>query len=186
MKITQERAKQLFSYRGGKLFWRIKTSSKTHIGNVVGSHNGHGYFQVNVDGNCYRLHRIIWLWHYGYFPENGVDHINRDKLDNRIENLREVSQICNLRNTNNPCDNKSGVKGVIWEKTRKKWMAYIRVNNRMTNIFRSSSFIEAVCHRLAAEQCLGWEGCDSSSPAYKCIKYPIKDYPEWSAINENK
>lgn len=167
MELTQERVRELFDYFNGALYSR-KDCGVREAGKKIGSISN-GYLMAKVDGKQYSVHRLIWLYHHGYFPENEIDHINRDRGDNRILNLREVSRSCNIRNTGNFGHNTSGVKGVSLDKRVRKWIAQIRYNGR--NIFLGTyiDFSEAVCHRLAAEQALGWYGCDSSSPAFKYV-----------------
>jgi len=97
--LTQERVRELFDYReDGWLVRKSRTANSTKAGDVVGCPNGRGYLTVMVDWWHLRVHRVIWLWHHGYMPENGVDHIDRDITNNRIGNLREVSHSCNMRN----------------------------------------------------------------------------------------
>ena len=174
--ISQERVKKLFNYNPltGDLIRLETVCSRGKKGTIVGYLNNLGYLETRVDGKLYRNHRLIWLWVYGYLPENCIDHINRDRLDNRLINLREVSQSCNLRNTPNRADNLSGVKGVYWDTNRSKWHSMIRLNSKSYSIGRYKSFDDAVAARLAAEQCLGWEGCDSSSPTYLYLYVRLK------------
>jgi len=169
LKITYERVRELFDYRSdGMLIWRVARNNNVRIGDVAGSICAtHGYCMIGIDGTVYRAHRLIWLWHYGYMPESELDHINRIRYNNRIENLREASRSCNLRNTGNQKNNKSGVKGVCKPKDRSKWLTQITASGKQYNLGRFDDFDEAVLHRLAAEQCLDWSSCDSSSPAYK-------------------
>ena len=165
--ITQERVRELFEYReDGNLVWRIPRKGIV-VGTTAGNLSNNGYLRVTVDGRSYLLHRLIWLYHYGYLPEAEVDHIDQCKLRNRRENLREVSRTCNLRNTGNPCTNTSGVKGVGWHKKLNVWRARIVVALKDYHLGQFSDFTEAVAHRLAAEQALNWEGCNSCSPAFK-------------------
>jgi hypothetical protein len=103
-------------------------------------------------------------------PENEIDHVNRNPLDNRIENLREVSRSCNARNTRNRKTNSSGVKGVSFDKKNKKWKAHISVSGKQYTLVRSDDFTEAVCFRLAAEQAFGWPECDKLSTAFLYLK----------------
>ena len=169
MSLTYKKAREIFDYRDdGKLIWKVRKSSNTKIGSVAGSFYKNSYSQVRVDAKDYMAHRVIWLWHHGYTPEGDLDHINRVKSDNRIENLREVSRQCNTRNTGNQKDNKSGVKGVYThESWGNVWRSFITIQGRKCSLGNHKDFDEAVLHRLAAEQCLNWDGCDSSSPAYR-------------------
>jgi hypothetical protein len=173
--ITQERVKELFYYRDGSLFWRVHRQG-VRFGNVAGSPNSEGYLRVQVDRKLYFAHRLVFLYHFGYLPENEVDHIDKCRANNRIENLREVSKSCNLRNSTQQNQTSSGVKGITWYKRDQKWQAQIKVNNISKHLGIYSDFTEAVAHRLAAEQCLEWGSCDLSSPAHQFIK----DYCEKS------
>lgn len=165
-KLTQGRVRELFEYQDGNLIRRTSQGRRGKGGDVAGSLNSDGYMDTGVDGKLYRNHRLIWLWHYGYFPEHGLDHIDRDKLNNRIENLREASPSCNQRNTETRANNTSGVKGVSWCKRARKWRARIKINGEDIHLGYHDDPTEAVAHRLAAEQCLDWEGCDRNSPAF--------------------
>jgi len=166
---SYERVKELFSYRDdGCLIWKVTRSNRKKAGSTAGTERKNAYVLVGIDGVIYRAHRIIWLWHHGYIPEGEVDHINRVKHDNRIENLREVSRQCNARNTGNFSHNTSGVKGIYTHKSwGDVWRVEIHVNGKKYNIGNYKGVDEAVLARLAAEQCLNWDGCDSSSPAYR-------------------
>ena len=163
--ITYESARELFDYRNdGYLVWKVCKANNIKIGDIAGSINSRGYRQIGIDRGVYMTHRLIWLWHHGYMPEGGLDHINRDISDNRIKNLREVSKQCNMRNTGNYKNNSSGVKGIIGYGI---YQARVKVNGKFRFLGNFKDFDEAVLHRLAAEQCLNWDGCDSSSPAYQ-------------------
>lgn len=168
--LTQKIVKDLFDYTDdGCLIRKTSESWNTNAGDVVGWPS-HGYLSVGIGMSQYFVHRIIWLWNKGYLPENEIDHIDRNRLNNRIENLREVNSMCNKRNTGLFKNNTSRVKGVVFYAKRNKWTAQISLNNRTRSLGRYSDFLEAVCHRLAAEQCLGWDSCDKESTAYKYVK----------------
>lgn len=174
--LTQERVKELFEYRDdGELVWRVNKGT-AKVGSLAGSYDGKGYLWAQIDNTRYSVHRLVFLWHHGYIPENDIDHIDRNSDNNRVENLREVSRACNLRNKNHLRSKVSGVVGVSEQKRdgkfTGKWRSYITVSKSRTHIHVgfSSDFTEAVAHRLAAEQCLGWEGCHSSTSAYLYMK----------------
>lgn len=171
--LTQKKVKELFRYEDGNLIRRKATCNCTKVGDIAGSLGYNGYVITMIDRKTYYNHRLIWLFHNGYFPENDIDHIDRNKSNNRIENLREVSRTCNSKNTGNRSTNRSGVKGVSWSKDCNKWMVRITVNYKDHYIGVFESFAEAVYHRLAVEQCLGWDGCDLNSPAYEYINNTI-------------
>lgn len=165
--LTQARLKELLHYdpKTG-IFVNLVQRKKALEGAVAGCDSGR-YITIQIDGKGYSAHRLAWLYVYGYFPERLLDHINRDRADNRISNLREVSEQCNVRNTGNYKNNTSGVKGVYLEKARGKWRANIKVDGKTKSLGSYENFDNAVCARLAGEQCLNWSGCDSSSPAFK-------------------
>ena len=173
-KVTQERVRELFEYVDGDLIRRVACRGQRK-GSVAGYREPRGYIQIQVGRGRYTAHRLIWLWHYGYLPEHGLDHKNRVKSDNRIKNLREVSSQCNIRNTGNRKDNTSGVKGVSWCEQRRKWAAQICVRGKSYNLGCYTAFINAACARLDAEQRENWKGCDSSSPVYLYVcEYILK------------
>jgi len=166
---SQSKLKNLFNYdKSTGILTRVIDRGKALKGDLAGHIDKRtGYLRIKIDYELYYGHRIAWIIHYGYDPEHQIDHIDRNPLNNAIDNLREVSQYCNMRNTGNPKNNVSKIKGVHWDKKSKKWKAYIIVINRHCHLGLYDDFSDAVLARLAAEQCLGWSGCDSNSPAYK-------------------
>ena len=125
--ITQQRALDLFEYRNGSLFWKVKPAKQIAIGSEAGCKNSHGYCVVRVDGVLYGVHRIIFLMHHGYLPKY-IDHADRNPINNRIENLREASASENAYNKVAQSNNRSGCKGVHWKKQIKHWSVEIQVN----------------------------------------------------------
>jgi hypothetical protein len=81
----------------GELHWRVARNGRMRVGQLAGSWSN-GYIAVNVDGRKVYAHRIVWLLCKGEWPKQYIDHINGDRADNRIENLRDVSQVINGRN----------------------------------------------------------------------------------------
>lgn len=129
--IFQEEIKRLFDYRDGKLYWKNKlyvNASRIKIGEQAGTLLKKGYRRIQIDKKKYFEHRLIWLYHYGYSPKE-IDHINRIKDDNRIENLREVNRSQNMMNCKKQDDCSSIYKGVYWNKRNKRWQSQIVKNN---------------------------------------------------------
>lgn len=169
--LTQERLQDLFDYNAitGDLIRKCRKGSASN-GSIAGNLMPQGYLRTTVDNCSYLNHRLVWLYVYGYFPENDLDHINRNKSDNRIENLREVSVSCNLRNRGNQKNNTSGVKGVSWHKMGNSWKATISINSKCVYLGLFKTFEEAVQARFAFEQCLNWTHCDSASSAQQYVE----------------
>lgn len=95
-----ERFSHALSYdkKTGILRWRNPTCLRLKSGDIAGSVNNAGYWRVNFQGKTYSAHRIAWLLTFGNWPTQEIDHINRNRLDNRIANLRDVSRSENARN----------------------------------------------------------------------------------------
>lgn len=170
--IIQSELHRILDYNPdtGIFKWKISPAHNVKKGTVAGSKGTRGYHSICINKKMYLTHRLVWLYVYGYFPENYIDHIDRDKSNNRISNLREVSNQCNQRNCGNWTTNKSGVRGVYWTVKPKRWRAHVTIKGKTYQLGTFKDFDEAVCHRLAAEQCVNWSGCDSNSPAYKYLK----------------
>lgn len=129
--ITQELVQELFEYKDGNLF-RKKAVSRCKAGSQAGvvmidKKTGYKRYKVCINTKEYYIHRVIFLYHHGYLPK-GIDHINGDASDNRIENLRPANQSQNISNAKLSSANTSGVKGVYWAKDIKKWRAKIMLN----------------------------------------------------------
>lgn len=89
--ITQEFLKNRFLYNELGRFTYKYSIGKKLIGDLAGYKKSDGYWRVYINGKGYYLHRLVWLYHKGTLPINEIDHINRNKSDNRIENLRDIS-----------------------------------------------------------------------------------------------
>lgn len=99
--------------------------ARRYIGERAGTLTARGYVRIKVDGRLYAAHRLAWLFSYGFWPENQIDHINGVRHDNRIENLRDVSARVNSQNRRRAnANNSSGLLGV--SKSRNRFQALIR------------------------------------------------------------
>lgn len=111
--ISKDNVKDLFDYRDGKLFWTKTVNARAKAGSEAGTINGRGYRQICYKGKLCMTHRVVWLWHTGQWPKGDVDHISGNKLENRIENLRDVDKSTNQTNRHGAQkNNKTGVLGV--------------------------------------------------------------------------
>lgn len=115
----------------GELKWRVKRGGPAFENSVAGCLSSQGYKILSVDDRLYQAHRIIWLYVYGVWPEKDIDHIDRDRANNRLTNLREATRSENLFNTSLPRNNTSGYKGVCFNKSRNKFMAYVTLGKRI-------------------------------------------------------
>lgn len=108
----------------GVFTWKIKRRGTNGIHKVAGSSNGK-YIRIIVNRKKFYAHRLAWLFQTGEYPKGIIDHINGDKTDNRIENLRDVSHSNNGANRFNQANNTSGNIGVSFCNTKKRWIAKI-------------------------------------------------------------
>lgn len=146
-----ERLNELFEYcpDTGAMRWAKKTCRKIVVGAPVGSFTN-GYLQTAFDGGRYLVHRIAWKMHYGTEPDE-LDHINGDRSDNRIKNLREVDRTQNNKNMALRSDNTSGHHGVS-ENKHGSYIAQIWVNKKYEYLGSYATKEEAIAARKAAEQ----------------------------------
>lgn len=130
--LTQERLKQVLHYdhETGVFTWLVKSAKNIKAGDAAGCFASYGYRRIKINRVMYRAHRIAWLYVYGAFPAAGIDHINGNKADNRLANLREANQAENNQNRKSHRNGSSKYLGVCWSKTAKKWRAKIQANRK--------------------------------------------------------
>ncbi len=133
----QKQIRSLFDYRNGNLYWKVVRQGIRN-GGLAGTVIEGGYRQVKIDGKSYYAHRLIFLYHHGYLPEF-LDHIDRNPLNNNIENLRKATYQENGRNQKktksyNGKPTSSRFKGVTWFKQTRKWMAQITIEGKSKNL----------------------------------------------------
>ena len=165
-----DQLRQLFIYEPdtGKLIWRerpvdqFKTAHACNIWNIcyAGKEagciktrlSGYRHIQVAFNGKRWLAHRVAFAMYYGRDPEQDIDHINRDSLDNRIENLREASRSLNLQNQTEPQKgNESGYRGVDWHNRTQKWRARITANGKNKHLGLFTTPEDAHAAYLAAK-----------------------------------
>ena len=133
--ITQSQLKELIHYCPDTgVFTRISSPYKAKLGVIKTCSNGNGYFQITLLGKAYLAHRLAWLYMHGKFPEEQLDHINGNKIYNRLLNLREATHAENMQNVGAQRNNKSGFKGVSYYKRYSKWRARIRADGKLTHL----------------------------------------------------
>lgn len=154
---TQEELKSLLNYddKTGVFTWR-KSNGPVKSGSTAGYVNEKGYILIGIKGKSYRAHRLAWLYFYGEMPSDDIDHINHDKLDNKISNLRVVSNQENHRNVKMSVANKSGYNGVSFCNNRNKWIARISDGTKYLNLGYFVNKMDAVAARKSKEKELGY------------------------------
>lgn len=141
--LTKEIVNNLFDYQNGKLFWKYSAAKRTCIGDLAGCSNGNGYLRVVINYKHYYVHRIIFLMHHGYLPKF-IDHIDGNRNNNKVENLREATHSENARNQKTPVNNSSGYKNVFWHKTKKSWVVCISLNNKLHHFGNYQNLTDAI------------------------------------------
>jgi hypothetical protein len=155
--LTSEEVKKDFKYSDGKLYKFIRHSLTPHYREIKAL-DSKGYIQVFYKNKVYRGHRIIFLLVHGYLPKI-IDHVNGDRLDNRIENLRPANECRNSQNARMSKNNTSGIKGVYFDQDRQKWSAEIGANNKRHRLGRFSTKFDAACAAYSARNKLHGEFC---------------------------
>lgn len=115
-----------------------------------------GYKVGRLFDRGFLAHRVAWAIHNGMPPTDQIDHINGDRSDNRIENLRAVSNQDNAKNAAIGKANTSGVMGVFWCQKNKAWVARIKTNGKTIHLLQSKDKRVAIAARKAAERKYGF------------------------------
>jgi hypothetical protein len=158
--IPVEYIKECFEYREeyvdgvlqGNLYWRYREDKSNswntrHAGKKVGNLNSHGYYITNISYKnlrCFmRLHIIIFILNHNRYPVGVIDHVDRNKTNNLIENLEEGGHRDNNNNRGANTNSSSHFRGVCFEKKLKKWWARIEVNGKSTPAVYFADELEA-------------------------------------------
>jgi hypothetical protein len=156
--LDQSEIKRILSYdpQTGELKWRLRADrdrSWNHrfVGEIAGAVLTNGYRYINFNGKLHTAHRVAWLYMIGEWPASQVDHVNRDRADNRWANLRLATQSENSANQGLRTNNKSGIRGVSWDKKKRNWVAMITVNYKQKRLGNFATLEEAAEARRLAE-----------------------------------
>lgn len=149
-------AKRLdYNLETGVFTWKTPTAKKLKPGDIAGCLHKSGYIKIILDGISYWAHRLAWLYYYKEWPKGEtykIDHINGHRADNRIANLRLVTNIKNTRNHILYKHNTSGTNGVCFNMQSGKWQAYIRIDGQQKHLGYFLNYEDAVSARTQAEK----------------------------------
>lgn len=126
--VTACRIREVLDYdrETGIFRWKVRLSPRGVVGAIAGSVKPSGYRDITIDGVNFPAHRLAWLHHFGQWPDQWIDHINRNRDDNRIANLRDVSPTWNRHNTaDSNRNNKTGMLGVVLSPNRTRYISRI-------------------------------------------------------------
>lgn len=118
----------------GLLTWKTSPNRRKPIGSPAGSKTSQSYILIMIGNERHAAHRFAWAIHHGNWPKGVIDHINGNGMDNRIDNLRDVTQSVNMQNLRQPLkNNKSGLLGVRTQKSKiNPFYASININGSQT------------------------------------------------------
>ena len=128
----KSRIHDLLTYQEGKLLWK-KSGNGRNVGDEAGMVTEKGYRRIKVDGKMHMAHRLVWAYHFNEVPDC-LDHIDEDKLNNSVINLRPATKAENGCNITHRRNNKSGVKGVYWANREQKWAAELSINKQIKRL----------------------------------------------------
>lgn len=135
--ISQGYLKSILHYEPetGLFTWIVNKSSRIKLGNKAGNISNAGYIRIGIDGVNYMAHRLAWIYSYDENPELHIDHIDENKQNNALLNLRLLTHAENKQNTRKPrSDNKIGVLGVYHDKSSNKYKSQININGKRTSL----------------------------------------------------
>ena len=153
--ITQNRLKELLRYSPdtGTFTW-VKSRVGAKEGDIAGC-LARGYIVIRVDDELHRAHRLAWLYAHGVWPTQ-IDHIDHNKDNNRLSNLREASQAENMKNQTIRAAYNSCVTGVRWHNQHNIWHSQIRVGGKSIHLGYFKDKFEAICARMSANNKYGF------------------------------
>lgn len=152
--VSHARLLDLLLYDGqtGDFYWK-RSQGTARKGNRAGYlKRSDGYWRITIDKVTYLAHRLAWFYTYSIWPQDQLDHMDADKQNNRIANIRPSNHTLNQHNAHRRRDNKSGKSGVCWVRSQQKWRAYIRVNGKYIHLGVFANKQDAIMKRLAAER----------------------------------
>lgn len=127
----------------GNLIWVRRPAQKVRAGDIAGTLDKEGYCQVGLGGRIWFAHRLAWFIYFGKFPQDEIDHVNGNRADNSITNLRPATRKQNGRNSRKRMGLSSPYKGVSWRSDLGKWQVFIKVDGKNIYLGSFSDGVEA-------------------------------------------
>ena len=142
----------------GEIIWinTISPKNKYRIGKTAGVINNRGYLTIQFNNKPYQAHRLIWWYVYGEEAPSDIDHIDGNRSNNKLSNLRLANKQQNQANARLRRDNSSGYRGIIWNKREQKFIANIRIDGVLHYLGRFDTAIEGhKAYKKAAKKAWG-------------------------------
>lgn len=149
--LTQEFLKNVLDFdpETGNFVWKQRFGKRGIPGRIAGGLDFNGYWVITINKKRHKGHRLAWLYVHGRWPAVAVDHINGDRGDNRMVNLREATNSENQHNRRLQVNNKTGYMGVCWDAKAQRFRAVIRAHGRSRDLGSYACSLEA--HRAYLE-----------------------------------
>lgn len=141
--LTQHGLKEMLNndIETGVFTRKVRTANRVQVGDIAGHVTNEGYIRITLEGKRYLAHRLAWLYYYGKWPKGQIHHVNHDKTDNRITNLRDVT---NRENCSNKRIHGDGhLVGTTFKTNIQKWVAQIYSKGRHTYLGLFDTQLEA-------------------------------------------
>jgi len=168
----------IYSASSGDFFWSARDQSffksvgsckawnKRFANKKAFSDTGDGYLGGTILGRKVKAHRVAWAMHYGAWPMGEIDHVDGNRSNNAIANLRDVSRSENCKNRGTSQKNTSGSVGVTWDARDRLWKAQLQVNGKCVHIGCFKNKDEAIVARKIAQRKFGFHKNHGQRPAH--------------------
>ncbi len=160
--LSPARLREVLSYdpETGLFTWLARLSKSVRIGNIAGADTSNGYRRIRIDDVEYLAHRLAWVYVHGEHPDSLIDHIDGNKQNNAIRNLRLVTVSENMQNQRRAMSgNKCGWLGVTFEKQTRKFKASININGKTSKTLGRFSTAEEVHQAYVNAKRMHHAGC---------------------------
>ena len=156
--LTQQRLKELLEYdpETGVFVWKKKSGRRgaalAPIGSVAGSDDGNGYIRIGIDYKDYRGHRLAWLYVHGEYPTKQIDHVDGNRANNAISNLRLATQSENNQNQREARGARNGMPLGVYRSSKNRWKALIGIGGKKIQLGHFDTQAKALDAYLKAKK----------------------------------